>query len=125
MTSAGKQASWKGLGETKLYRLGYVWWLWGDYCGGLEYVRFKHQNFFAPDAKVTAFGYAFEPGVEGILRPVYSKLDAFDPKVLGQALNLAAGRLGALRQLGIEGFEGPAIQMTALATNKRLLEAKK
>jgi hypothetical protein len=125
VTNPGKKAPFVSRGNIKIYRLGHCWWQYGDFCGDLMYVRFLNQIFFAPDEHVTAFGYALESDVEGMWYKLYNQLDAFDPKILGEAINLAAARLGGLKNIGISGFEGPPPKLTKIGSNQRLLTATK
>lgn len=104
---AGKQASFVS-GPTNIYKLGYFWWLMGEYSLGLEYIRFGKQNFLPPTSKVDGYGWNFlADDIKGDFQIVWTKLDELPVEVIGQAIGLASGQIGGLRAMGLGGLTGP------------------
>jgi hypothetical protein len=110
-------------GPVPVYRLGYMWFDYGDYHGDLQYIRFNRQLFLAPNLKVTGFGYQLFPGVTGQFKVVYTKL-ADDPfTVLGNVISAYQGKIPGLAQTLVNGTQGAAPQITTQGTNKRLTKS--
>ena len=121
MSSPGKQTPWKGASGRKIYRLGYIWFLYGGYPGELLYVRFSKQIFFPINNTVDGYGCSFEPGVNGIVTPLGWQLNTSPLQILGKVINFELGNLGGLTSIGADGFQGPAPVLAQISQNQRLI----
>ncbi len=126
LTNPGKQAPFSH-GSYKIYRLGYCWWMYGDFAGELLYIRFPKQNFFKPDKDVTDFRWQLAPGVLGKWHGVATKLDELPLEVINQGISLSIGKTGGLGKLGVnhktgEVMIGVAPEVHTVAKNKRLMQ---
>jgi hypothetical protein len=126
LVDPGKQAPFTQQ-TFKIYRLGYCWWRYGEYCGELLYVRFAKQNFFKPDKNVTDFQWQMAPGVRGDWHGVATKLDELPVEVINKGISLAAGKLAGLGKIGVLESTGnvtigPPPEVKRVASNKRLLK---
>jgi hypothetical protein len=95
-----------------IFKLGYFAWVYDGTSpdnfryGDLQWLNFQRQIKFAPTGQEIGFSVWPQRGLRwrGLVR--YNKLDAFDTKVLGQAANLALGKLGAFRPVSNNQFIG-------------------
>lgn len=119
MDDPGKQTPFRE-GDPRIYRLGYFWWEWNGYAGELQYIRFPQQIFFPPNHLVNGWGWNVETGVRGRMWPTYTKLNELPVEVIGQALNLAAGKIGGMGKITNTGITTVPSQMIKMGTNQRL-----
>jgi hypothetical protein len=110
-------------GPVDIWRLGYIWFDYGDFHGDLQYVRFDKQLFLAPNLKVTGYGYQLFPGVTGRFTTVYTKL-ADDPfTILGNVISAYQGKIPGLAQTLVGSTMGAPPQVTKLGVNQRRLKS--
>jgi len=120
MFDAGHQTDWQGTGEIKIRRLGYFWWMYNGYCGELEYIRFEKQIFLPKANFVDGWGWELFPGVHGDFHVTWTKLAELPVEVIGQAISLAAGKIGGLGNLNKDGIIQAPSQIMKQGTNTRL-----
>lgn len=90
-------------GMEGLFVYGYVTFGLNGYFEPPQFINFEKQQFYPRNNRFDTFMWQCKPGVSLTYKPIYGNLDALNPVIQGQIVNMLAGAVTGLTPIGPGG----------------------